>query len=62
MEEDLSTLAAGKTGKAGEAGGANDESDLEPELGLWGMDLILHSLLLPLHLPFQEGITPTVGW
>lgn len=36
-------------------------SDLEPELGLWGRKLTLCSLLLPLHLSFQEGMTPAVG-
>lgn len=36
-------------------------SDLEPELGLWGTELILRTFLLPLHLSFQEGMTPTVG-
>lgn len=62
VEEDLGLLAPGRQGRVERQEVPTVRvSDLEPELGLWGRELILCSFLLPLHLSFQEGMTPTVG-
>ena len=60
VEEDLGPLALGRVER--QEGPVVRVSDLEPELGLWDRELILCCLLLPPHLSFQEGMTPTVGW